>query len=166
LERRACRPSLDESAPKQYVNRFASPWFGVVDWLSDLIERARSGSGAPKGVARFRYGRRGERMAEHYLLRLGYRIAARNFRAAGAEIDLVAIDSGTVVFVEVKRRSGPGAGTPEEAVDAQKQERIRRAAAAFAQRFKVGEHPVRFDVIAISGQGRRRRRLEHLKDAF
>ncbi len=139
----------------------------MFDWFAELIERVRSGSSVGKGVARFRYGRAGERMAERHLRRLGYRIAARNFRAAGAEIDLVAVDAGTVVFVEVKRRSGPGAGAPEEAVDERKQERIRRAAEAFAQRFKVGEHPVRFDVIAISDEGRRRRRrLEHLKDAF
>jgi putative endonuclease len=148
------------------VKQIAGPWSGVFDWFADLIERVRSGSAVPTGVARYRYGRSGERMAERHLLRLGYRIAARNFRAAGGEIDLVAVDDGTVVFVEVKRRSGPGAGAPEEAVDGRKQERIRRAAEAFAQRFKVGEHPVRFDVIAICDEGGRRRRLEHLKDAF
>jgi putative endonuclease len=150
-----------------HVKPLRSPWSGALDWITDLIHRARSSPILPRGVARFRYGRRGEQMAERYLLRLGYRIAARNFRAAGGEIDLVAVDHGTVVFVEVKRRSGTGAGAPEESVDDRKQERIRRAADAFAQRFKAGEHPMRFDVIAISEEGgRHRRRLEHLKDAF
>ncbi len=56
-------------------------------------------------------GRRGERAAEKYLRRNGYRIVARNFRAAGAEIDLVAMDGETLVFVEVKtRRSRDGRG--------------------------------------------------------
>jgi putative endonuclease len=138
---------------------------GVFDWFADLMGRLRASPIVPRGVARHRYGRRGERMAARYLLRLGYRIAARNYRAAGGEIDLVAVDDGTVVFVEVKRRSGAGAGAPEESVDDRKQERIRRAAEAFAQHFKVGDHPMRFDVIAISDEGRRHH-LEHLKDAF
>jgi putative endonuclease len=154
-------------AQKYDVKQARMPRTGLFDWFAELIDRVRSGSSMAKGVARFRYGRVGERIAERYLRRLGYRIAARNFRAAGAEIDLVAVDGGTVVFVEVKRRSGPGAGAPEEAVDGRKQERIRRAAEAFARRFKVGERPVRFDVIAISDEGGpSSRRLEHLKDAF
>jgi putative endonuclease len=134
-------------------------------WFEGLIERVRASASLPRGVARYRFGRGGERMAERHLLRLGYRIAARNFRAAGAEIDLVAIDKGTVVFVEVKRRNGGGAGAPEESVDERKQERIRRAAETFAQRYRAGDHPMRFDVIAITDKGRRHR-LAHLKDAF
>jgi putative endonuclease len=129
------------------------------------MERVRGAGKLPAGVSRYRFGRGGERMAERHLLRLGYRIAARNLRAAGAEIDLVAVDNATVVFVEVKRRSGAGAGAPEESVDQRKQEQIRRAAETFAQRYRAGEHPMRFDVIAITDEGRRHR-LVHLKDAF
>lgn len=73
-------------------------------------------------------GRRGERAAEKYLRRHGYRIVTRNFRAAGAEIDLIAMDGDTLVFVEVKTRRNRAAGAPEEAVDARKQSRMRRAA--------------------------------------
>ena len=76
-------------------------------------------------------GRRGERAAEKYLRRNGYRIVARNFRAAGAEIDLVAMDGETLVFVEVKTRRSRISGAPEEAVDERKQTRMRRAAEGF-----------------------------------
>ena len=65
-------------------------------------------------------GRRGEGIAARYLRRCGYRILERNFRAAGAEIDLVAADRETLVFVEVKARSSGALGTPAEAVDARK----------------------------------------------
>jgi putative endonuclease len=109
-------------------------------------------------------GREGERLAVRCLKKQGFRIVARNFRAAGAEIDLVAMDHGTLVFVEVKRRIGTSAGTPQEAVDQHKQERIRRAAAVFTSRYRAESHPTRFDVVAISGAGRPQ--VEHLRDTF
>lgn len=110
-------------------------------------------------------GRLGERLAERYLRRHGYRIVKRNFRAAGAEIDLVALDGDTLVFVEVKTRRGERAGTPAEAVGTLKQERLRRAAAAYVTRYRVGPRPMRFDVVAICGEGGSRR-LDLLRDAF
>jgi putative endonuclease len=92
-------------------------------------------------------GRRGERAAEKYLRRSGYRIVARNFRAAGAEIDLVAMDGDTLVFVEVKTRQSFAAGAPEEAVDLRKQTRMRRAAQAFAARYRADDYDMRFDIV-------------------
>ena len=110
-------------------------------------------------------GRRGEEIAARHLRRCGYRILERNFRAAGAEIDLVAADRETFVFVEVKTRSSAEFGTPAEAVDARKAERIHRAAGIYLKRIHGAERPTRFDVVAIIGAGRARR-LELLKDAF
>ncbi len=112
-------------------------------------------------------GRRGEEIAARHLRRCGYRILERNFRAAGAEIDLVAADRGTLVFVEVKTRSSAALGAPAEAVDARKAERIRRAAGVYLRRIQAGgaERPARFDVVAIIGTGRKSR-LELLRDAF
>jgi putative endonuclease len=126
-------------------------------WLAGLLG---AGEGHNKAV-----GRRGEKIAERYLKRRGYRIVTRNFRAAGAEIDLVAMDGATVVFVEVKMRRGEGAGTPEDSVDGRKQRQIRRAAEVFAARYHASDRDWRFDVIAISGAGRRTQ-VELLKDAF
>lgn len=110
-------------------------------------------------------GRRGEEIAARHLRHCGYRILERNFRAAGAEIDLVAADRGTFVFIEVKTRSGAGFGTPAEAVDGRKAERIRRAAGIYLKRMHAAEQPTRFDIVAIIGAGRACR-LELLKDAF
>ena len=120
-------------------------------------------------VARLRtelpLGRRGERAAEKYLKRNGYRIVARNFRASGAEIDLVAIDGETLVFVEVKTRRSRDAGAPEESVDARKQMRMRRAAEAFSVRYRVGERELRFDIVAVDAAGKHFG-IELLRNAF
>jgi len=132
-------------------------------WLEGL--RMRFSSRGSARLSRFALGRQGEYLAARHLRRLGFRIVARNFRAAGAEIDLVAMDHDTLVFVEVKRRTDDSAGTPEEAVDAHKRDQIRRAAESFVHRYRAGDRMMRFDVIAISGAGRRPN-LEHLKDAF
>ncbi len=110
-------------------------------------------------------GRRGEQIAARHLKRCGYIILARNYRAAGAEIDLVALDENMLVFVEVKFRTHDGFGTPTEAIDGEKRERIRRAARAFAERRGVPDLPARFDVVALSGFGRSGR-LELIKNAF
>jgi putative endonuclease len=110
-------------------------------------------------------GRRGERAAEKYLKRNGYRIVARNFRAAGAEIDLIAVDGETLVFVEVKTRRNRIAGAPEEAVDERKQSRMRRAAEAFVVQYRAGEKDLRFDIVAVDAAGRRLG-IELLRNAF
>jgi len=110
-------------------------------------------------------GGRGERAAEKYLRRNGYRIVARNFRAAGAEIDLVAMEGETLVFVEVKTRRSRAAGAPEEAVDKRKQTRMRRAAEAFARRYRADDIEMRFDVVAVDASGERLE-IELLRNAF
>ena len=110
-------------------------------------------------------GRRGERAAEKYLKRNGYRIVARNFRAAGAEIDIVAMDGETLVFVEVKTRRNREAGAPEEAVDERKQIRMRRAAEAFSTQYRAGEKGMRFDIVAVDAAGKRFG-IELLRNAF
>ncbi len=104
-------------------------------------------------------------MAVRRLRREGYRIVARNYRAAGAEIDAVAIDRGTLVFVEVKTRLTSSAGRPEDSVHGLKQNHIQRAAAVYARAHAMENWPMRFDVVAISRQDGRWR-LEIIKDAF
>ena len=122
-------------------------------------------AGEGSSNARIRLGAHGERIAARHLKRSGYRIVSRNFRAAGAEVDLVAMDGETLVFVEVKTRLGDGAGAPQEALDRRKQAHIRRAATIFAARNRAESRPIRFDVVAIAGAGSNRR-IEILKDAF
>jgi len=71
-------------------------------------------------------GRRGEDVAARYLRRLGYVIVARGHRDSIGELDLVAVDGRTVVFIEVKTRTSHDAGHPADAVDEAKQRRLRR----------------------------------------
>jgi putative endonuclease len=136
--------------------------------LQRLLSRIGGITGLFKGAARdgrVALGTAGERLAIRRLRREGYRIIARNYRVAGAEIDVVAMAGDTLVFVEVKTRLGTGAGRPEEAVHRLKQHRIRRAAAAFARDHRMAERAIRFDVVAISREDSRWR-LEIIKDAF
>ena len=84
-------------------------------------------------------GRRGERAAEPLLRRKGYKIVARGERGPLGELDLVAVDGRTVVFVEVKTRRSHDAGHPAEAVGPEKQQRLTRLALAYLKRHDLLE---------------------------
>ncbi len=94
-------------------------------------------------------GQEWERLAEKHLREAGYKIRARNFRSRVGEIDFVAEDGNVLCFVEVKGRHGTGFGLPEEAVNAEKQRRIFRAAQAYLQRERLEDVLCRFDVVSI-----------------
>ena len=93
-------------------------------------------------------GREGEERAVGFLQKKGYEILQRNVRYKRGEIDIIARDGDTVVFVEVKSRSSSGFGVPEEAVDRRKQRQLCRLALLYLQK-KGWLHRVdcRFDVI-------------------
>ena len=109
-----------------------------------------------------RAGRRAETIATLYLRLKGYRLLARNVRTPAGEVDLVMRRSGTVVFVEVKRRTG--AAEPGLAVTRRQQERIARAASHLAgdPRFAAGANGFRIDLVLL----RPGRWPEHLRDAW
>jgi len=111
-------------------------------------------------------GAEGEDRAAAHLRRRGYRIVERNVRAGGVEIDLIARRGRLLAFVEVKTRRSRAQGPPELAVDARKQARLVRGAAAWlhAQPRHVGE--VRFDVIACERDIDGEWRLRHVEAAF
>ena len=77
------------------------------------------------------------------------RIIARNFRDKTGEIDIIAQDGETVVFVEVKTRRSDRYGSPEESVTVSKQKQIIRVAGSFLSKHALIDAPIRFDVIAI-----------------
>ncbi len=98
-------------------------------------------------------GRRGEERAALYLERQGMRIAARNFTCRQGEIDVIGFHKGCLVFVEVKYRRDERRGTPESAVTLQKMEKICRTADYYRYLHHYGEErPVRYDVVAVSGE--------------
>lgn len=94
-------------------------------------------------------GDRGELEAERYLLKRGYQIVARQYADRMGEIDLIAVDGRTVVFVEVKTRRSDQTEDPSEAVDSKKQLRMTRTAMAFLKQHNLLEHSARFDVVSV-----------------
>lgn len=97
-------------------------------------------------------GTRYEQLAALYLRQHGVRIVRRNFHdGRKGEIDLIGDDHGTLVFVEVKYRSGRSSGYAEEAVTPAKQRTIWNTAKYYLCRYRIPEdRPMRFDVVAIS----------------
>ena len=112
-----------------------------------------------------RRGDAGEELACGHLRGRGMKILARNYRSRSGEIDIVADDGGTLVFVEVKERRGDSHGSAVEAVTAEKRRRIVRAARVYAATHGLSESPIRFDVLAIdwSAEGPR---VRHDAGAF
>ncbi|MGI9455360.1 MAG: YraN family protein [Aeoliella sp.] len=112
-------------------------------------------------------GLRGERYAARWLRKLGYKIVAGGAGSNYGEIDLVAVDHETVVFVEVKTRQSHAMGHPAAAVDLAKQRHIVRTALAFLKEHHLLEYRARFDVVALTWpKGARRPRVEHIPNAF
>ncbi len=111
-------------------------------------------------------GAAGEARAAAHLIWRGYRVLARNVRSGGVEIDLVARRGGLVVFVEVKTRRSRAFGAPEAAVDARKQARLVRGAAAWLREHPARVGRVRFDVIAVERDPRSGWRVRHIEGAF
>ena len=111
-------------------------------------------------------GDRGEIAAERFLLRKGWYIVARGFETELGEIDLIAVASDTVVFVEVKTRTSTSHGLPEEAVDEEKQRKIASMADAFIRRHQLRQQHFRFDVISILWKKGSEPQIKHLIGAF
>lgn len=95
-------------------------------------------------------GQRGERLAEKFLRRKGYRTVARNFRTREGELDLVCRDGDCLVFVEVKTRAPGGLGFPEDAVTADKQRKMLAAVNAYLARLLHAPASFRIDVVSIT----------------
>lgn len=112
-------------------------------------------------------GKRGERYAARWLRRRRYKIVAGGRHTRYGEIDLVAVQGETIVFVEVKTRRGGELGDAAVAVDADKQRHIARTALAFLKENRLLEYPVRFDVIALVWpEDARRPQIQHIENAF
>ena len=103
----------------------------------------------PMTDARAALGKMGEDLACRELERRGYAILARRYRRRGGELDIVARDGPTVVFVEVKTRDGDRFGEGAEAVTAAKRRKIVQVATDYVMRHRLADCPLRFDVVAI-----------------
>jgi putative endonuclease len=108
----------------------------------------------------------GESLACQHLESRGLQVLTRNFRCRSGEVDVVARDGDTTVFVEVKERAGSTHGEAWEAVTAGKRRRIVRAARIYAASRGLSESPLRFDVVAIDWTDEGRPRIRHEAAAF
>lgn len=112
-------------------------------------------------------GQRGEDAAARHLQRLGYRILARGVDSPLGELDIIAVDGRTIVFVEVKTRRTTDAGHPADAIDERKERRITQAALAYLKANGFLKYSARFDVVAITWPDDVRRPIiEHYQNAF
>jgi putative endonuclease len=118
-----------------------------------------------EGRARRRVGQRGEALAFEHLKKKGYKIIEKNFKSPIGEIDIIARDGRTIVFVEVKARSSDDFGAAKWAVDQKKQRKLSLLALDYLKRQSLLDQSARFDVVAIDGvQGQET--IELIRNAF
>lgn len=111
-------------------------------------------------------GKQGEKIAAAFLEKKGWRIVERNWRSGRGEIDIIAwTEDNTLVFVEVKTRSGEGFGGPEGAINAPKQELLTRTAGLYMESINY-EWAIRFDVVAVILRHGTLLDLRHVEDVF
>jgi putative endonuclease len=110
-------------------------------------------------------GQRGENLAAKFLRNRGFKILLRNFRCAVGEIDIIARDGKTIVFVEVKTRADDDT-TPEEQVNDTKRHQITKAARFYLGRYGFPQPAARFDVVAIVWPNGQEPQIRHTADAF
>ena len=119
-------------------------------------------TGSTTAASRQALGAYGERLAERHLRERGMVVLDRNWRCTEGEIDLVLRDGDVLVVCEVKTRSSLDCGTPHEAVDDVKLERLRRLAGLWATAHEVAPPDVRVDLVAVLRPARGSSTLEHV----
>lgn len=129
----------------------------MLQWMKNLFGRG--------GAARDALGERGENVAARYLRNKGYKIIIRNFRCELGEVDIIARDGKTLVFVEVKTRAYDDP-QPEEQVNLHKQQQISRVAKLYLSRYGFPQPPARFDVVGIVWPNNREPIVRHTPGAF
>lgn len=110
-------------------------------------------------------GSEGERIAEAYLRKKGFRVVERNYRCPVGELDLVFLDRRVLVFVEVKTRTDGRFGEPLEAVDRRKQRKMTKTALFFLSQHRLHHREARFDVVGVSWKGGEPS-VQHVENAF
>ncbi len=110
-------------------------------------------------------GKLGEALALKYLKKKGYRIVETNYRCALGEIDIIAVESRVVVFVEVKSRRTDKFGPPQAAVGIQKQRKISMLAKNYMKEKRIEDAKARFDVVSVM-LGLEKPKIELIRNAF
>jgi len=111
------------------------------------------------------FGKTGESLAVRYLRKKGYRILLQNYRNKLGEIDIIAKEKGTLVFVEVKSRKSGQYGSPKYAVTPAKQRKISIVALSYLKEIRQSDAKARFDVVTVNA-GCRDTQIDIIKNAF
>ena len=116
----------------------------------------------------FRYslGERGENIAAALVRQNGFKILQKNYKCKIGEIDLIAEKAERIHFIEVKTRSGSEFGSPAEAVDRKKQEKLFKLAAWYLKEKKLKEPLLSFDIIAVTWKKREAPEARWIMNAF
>ena len=112
-----------------------------------------------------RFGKTSEAIAARHLKKKGYDILEKNFRTPLGEIDLIARDGNTIVFIEVKARTSDRFGSAKHAVTRKKQKKISMAALVYLKKIKQPDASARFDVVALNAH-KTGDLIEIIKNAF
>lgn len=111
-------------------------------------------------------GSEGEEIACEFISKLGYKIVERNYQFGHGEIDIIAKDGDTLVFIEVKYRKNLEYGPPELAITKGKQNLVKRTATAYLWENEIKDELSRIDVIAILKLPGQRPKINHIINAF
>lgn len=125
-----------------------------------ILRTRRSAATAPKA-----FGQKGEEAAARHLKKKGYKILTQNYRTRFGEIDIIAKEKDTLVFVEVKARRTRGYGSPKLAITDQKKRKISMVALCYLKATSQTEAKARFDVVTLS-PGTEKTRFEIVQNAF
>ncbi len=118
---------------------------------------------------RKKLGDRGEKIAAKFLRKQGYRIIEKNYHSRLGEIDIVAKENESIVFVEVKTRCSTDFGLPEEALSYDKRRRLSKLALGYLAHRRIKDTNCRFDVVSILMDTNKVRKVKHIeliKNAF
>jgi putative endonuclease len=133
--------------------------------LQHLFTGSTSDNPQPEKKRKDPLGERGENLAARELQKKGYRILNRNFKCAIGEIDIIARDGRTLVFVEVKTRMFDEPA-PEAQINQHKMHQLTKAAKVYLSRYGQSPPPARFDVVAILWPQGHSPTIRHIESAF
>ncbi len=135
----------------------------LINWILDRVHPVIRSKNAQE-AAHLKTGRRGEQQAERFLKKAGYKILGRRVRSGKHdEIDLIARQDDTLVFVEVKTRKNENRGRPAAAVNRDKRRKLSRAAVTFLQNRELRPPYIRFDIIEVIEAPPE---IRHIENAF
>ncbi|MFN0292867.1 YraN family protein [Pedobacter helvus] len=110
-------------------------------------------------------GKAGEKAAVRFLEQKGYEILDENWTYGKSEVDIVALQSNTIIFIEVKTRSSVAFGMPQDFVSAAKQRQLELAASAYIEIMDY-QGEIRFDIVAVLVTKDKQFKINHIEDAF